>query len=447
VAVATIRNALHDCRPVTIELLNYRKDGSVFWNELSISPVWDGESKLTNFVATMTDVTKRRQLEEQYRQAQKLEAIGQLAGGIAHDFNNLLTVITCYSDMLMTTTDPDELAHEQLAEIKKAGERAAALTRQLLLFSRKEVQSPKVLDLNEIVQRTEKLLARVIGEDIHLITDLDPQLGHIKADAGQLEQVLLNLTVNARDAMPKGGQLIIETRNAELDEDQVASKEGIQPGSYVSLTVTDSGDGIPPAIREHIFEPFFTTKESGKGTGLGLPVVHSVVKQSGGHIEVVSEPGRGACFKTYFPRIHDEKSAHNPSPAVEATSAGDEIILLVEDEEAVRGLGRRILSACGYNVLEASNIDEALVVSATSHAPIDLLVTDVVLPGMSGREVAELLQVSFPQMKVLYVSGYMDDAVVRHGISHESTAFLQKPYSQTTLTQKVREVLDGNSSS
>ena len=445
VAVATIRKALQERRSVTIELLNYRKDGSEFWNELSISPLVDTDGKLTNFVGTMTDVTKRRQLEEQYRQAQKLEAIGQLAGGIAHDFNNLLTVITCYSDMLLTTTDPEDLAHERLSEIKKAGERAAALTRQLLLFSRKEVQSPKVLDLNDIVQRTEKMLARVIGEDIRLVTVLDPQLGYIKADAGQLEQVLLNLTVNARDAMPKGGKLIIETHNAELDESQTASKVGAQPGLYVSLTVTDSGDGIPPEIREHIFEPFFTTKEWGKGTGLGLPVVHSVVKQSGGHIEVVSEPGRGASFKTYFPRIHDEKSAPDPLPAVEVTSTGDEIILLVEDEEAVRGLGRQILSACGYNVLEASNIDEALAVSATCHAPIDLLVTDVVLPGMSGREIAELLQVIYPQMKVLYVSGYLDDAVVRHGISQESTAFLQKPYSQTTLTQKVRDVLDGNS--
>jgi CheY-like chemotaxis protein len=289
------------------------------------------------------------------------------------------------------------------------------------------------------------MLGRVIGEDIRLITNLDPALGSIKADPGQLEQVLLNLAVNARDAMPNGGKLVIETNNVAVDEEYAASHPLLQPGVYVVLTVSDTGEGISDDIREHIFEPFFTTKVAGKGTGLGLPVVHSVVTHSGGHIEVESKPGKGASFSIYLPRAKQQEQSAAHSPAVESAPSGVECILLVEDEPALRGLGQLILEECGYTVLKAANAEEALEVCGNHPSPLQLLVTDVVLPGLNGRQLAEQLLELYPQLKVLYVSGYMDDDVVRRGIAQQGVAFLQKPYSRIALTQKVREVLDAKS--
>ncbi len=440
--IHNLRMAVQESRQLTVEILNYRKDGTSFWNELSISPVMDANGRLTNFVGISTDVTQRRQLEEQYRQSQKLEAIGRLAGGVAHDFNNLLTVILGYCDVLLDSSPAQDESHEHLEEIKRAGERAAGLTNQLLLFSRKQVQEATQLDLNDLVRNTEKMLGRVIGEDVRLITNLDPRLGSVKAVYGQLEQALLNLTVNARDAMPNGGKLEIETNHIDVDEEYAAAHHTLQPGLYAMLKVIDTGEGIPDDIREHIFEPFFTTKGVGQGTGLGLPVVHSVVKHSGGHIEVESQPGKGASFSIYLPCVKQLEQCTKISRVEELTPLGVESILLVEDEQSVATLGQLILEECGYTVFTAGNAEEALAVFATQPSTIQLLVTDVVLPGLNGRMLAEQLLELNPQLKVLYVSGYMDDDVLRRGIVQDGVAFLQKPYSRINLAKKVREVLE-----
>lgn len=442
--IHNLRQAVQESRQLTVEVLNYRKDGKSFWNELSISPVRDAHGRLTNYVGISTDVTQRRQLEEQYRQSQKLEAIGRLAGGVAHDFNNLLTVILGYCDVLLDSPPAQDESRDLLEEIKRAGERAAGLTNQLLLFSRKQVQEATQLDLNDLVRNTEKMLGRVIGEDIRLITNLDPKLGSIRAVYGQLEQVLLNLTVNARDAMPNGGKLVIETNQIDVDVEYAAAHHSLQPGLYAMLKVIDTGEGIPDDIREHIFEPFFTTKGVGQGTGLGLPVVHSVVKHSGGHIEVESQPGKGASFSIYLPCVKQLEQPREISRIEESAPSGSEGILLVEDEMSVAALGQLILEECGYSVFKAGNAEEALTVYANQPSTIQLLVTDVVLPGLNGRMLAEKLLEFNPQLKVLYVSGYMDDDVLRRGIVQNGVAFLQKPYSRKSLAKKVREVLEAN---
>ncbi|GMV80854.1 MAG: hypothetical protein AMXMBFR7_20380 [Planctomycetota bacterium] len=418
----------------------WRADGTKFDAEYWSYPMWRGK-ELVGLVVTFLDISREKELEEQLRQAQKMEAIGQLAGGVAHDFNNLLTLITGYSELLLRATPADDPKREMLLEIRKAVGRSASLTRQLLAFSRKQVLAPKVLDLNEVVRDTEKMLRRVIGEDIHLSIVLDPQLGSVKADQGQLEQVLLNLAVNARDAMPQGGRLTIETHNVVLDEDYARSHAEVRPGSYVMLAVADTGTGMTEEVKRRLFEPFFTTKGTGKGTGLGLAVVHGIVKQSDGTIEVYSEPGMGTSFKIYLPRLEQAAKSGKSGPGLGSAPRGTETLLLVEDEDAVRALTRFTLQQCGYTVLEASHGEEAIRVATNHREKIHLLVTDVVMPGMGGRVLAERLLSLHPEMKVLYLSGYTDDAIVRHGILHEQVNFLQKPFSPNALAHQVREVL------
>ena len=441
-AVSRLREAIRTEKPCTVELLNYRKDGTTFWNELSISPVRDDASQLTNFVGVQADITSRRSLEEQFRQVQKMEAVGQLAGGIAHDFNNLLTIINGYSDVLLRSIDATDPSHDLVNEIHKAGERSAGLTRQLLAFSRQQVLAPRILDLNAVVTDTEKMLQRLVGEDVQLTTTLQPSLSNVRADPGQLEQVLMNLLVNARDAMPRGGRITIETHNVDLDEAYVQTHAEARSGPQVLLSVTDTGNGIPPELRAKIFEPFFTTKGPGKGTGLGLATVYGIVKQSGGHIGVYSEVGIGTTFKVYLPRAEMDVPKSGIRPGLSTPQRGSETIMLVEDEDGVRALTRYILTTCGYSVMEAAEGVEAARVSAEHVGPIHLLITDVIMPGAGGRSVAEEMTKLNPAMKTLFVSGYTDDAIIRHGVLRKGVNFLQKPFSPVALATKVREVLD-----
>jgi PAS domain S-box-containing protein len=402
----------------------------------------DAQGNRLGAVVAVQDVTEQRKLEGQFLQAQKMEAIGQLAGGVAHDFNNLLCIINGYSDLLLDCLPADEPARELLGQIKTAGIRAAALTRQLLLFSRSQTPDPKIIDLNAVVQDMEKMLQYVIGEDIELKSVLSPRLGPVEADPGHLEQVILNLVVNARDAMPQGGKLSLETRDVELDERYARLHPEARPGPHVVLAVTDSGCGMTPEVRARIFEPFFTTKGPGRGTGLGLATVLGIVKQSGGHVEVYSEPGLGTSFKVYLPRLEQPAPPGAPPAAPKPPPQGSETVLLVEDDEAVRALGRQALRKNGYHVLEAANGEEALRVAEQHAGPLDLLVTDVVMPGLGGRTLSQRLAVRYPSLKTLFVSGYTDDAVIRHGILQADVAFLQKPFSPSALAHKVREVLD-----
>jgi CheY-like chemotaxis protein len=372
-----------------------------------------------------------------------MEAVGRLAAGVAHDFNNLLTVVIGYSDLLLQRLSADDRMRPRMEEIKKAGDRAAYLTRQLLAFSRKQVLQPQILDLNSLVMNVDQMLRRVIGEDIELVTHLPPGLGRVKADPGQIEQVIMNLAVNARDAMPQGGQLTLEAANVELDSTYARSHESVLPGHYVMLAMTDTGTGMDAETQAHIFEPFFTTKEPGKGTGLGLSTVYGIVKQSGGNIWVYSEPGKGTTFKVYLPRVDQavEPTAPGESAAGEL-SRGSETILLVEDEKAVRSLAREILESKGYQVLETDGAMKALEVGEGYKEHIHLLLTDVVMPQMGGRELAEHLAASHPETKVLYMSGYADNAVVQHRLLGPGTALLQKPFTAQALSRKLREVLD-----
>lgn len=393
-----------------------------------------------NAIETVRLLESERVQAEQLRQSQKLESVGQLAGGIAHDFNNLLTAITGYSELTLRRLDERDPLRRNIEEIAKAGERAASLTRQLLAFSRKQVLQPVVLDLNDVVADMDKLLRRLIGEHIDLVTMRDPSLARIKADPGQLSQVIINLAVNARDAMPEGGKLMIETKNVELDEAYMRQHLEVRPGRYVMLAVSDTGVGMDDVTLKQIFEPFFTTKEPGKGTGLGLSMVYGVVKQSGGNIWVYSEKGQGTTFKIYLPQV-DEKIEEIEQVATEMPK-GTETILLVEDEEMVRELLRNILEVEGYNVLVASQGHEALEICEQKQGPLHLLITDVVMPGMGGPQLVERLTASCADVKVLYMSGYTDDAIVHHGVLDPGVAFLQKPFTPDAVVRKVREVLD-----
>jgi two-component system cell cycle sensor histidine kinase/response regulator CckA len=394
-------------------------------------------------VSNYRDATDKRLLEEQFRQAQKMEAVGQLAGGVAHDFNNLLTVILGYADLLATEAGRESSLAEPIHEIRKAGERAASLTRQLLAFSRKQLLEPIVLGVNELVGKLEKMLRRLIGEDVELVTRLDPSVSNVRADPGQLEQVIVNLVVNARDAMPRGGRLTIETADADLDEAYAQRHAAVRPGHYAMVAVSDTGIGMDAATQARIFEPFFTTKEKGKGTGLGLSTAYGIVKQSGGYIWVYSEPGHGTTFKVYLPSVMESSAVREARARAADAGKGSETILLVEDEQSVRTLSRRILEVRGYRVLEAARGAEALELVRATADPIHLVLTDLVMPDMSGSELASRVVALRPAVRVLYMSGYTDDGVIHNGLLEQGGAFLQKPFTPEVLARKVRKTLGG----
>ncbi len=392
-------------------------------------------------VGISLDVTERHALEEQFRQAQKMEAVGRLAGGVAHDFNNLLTVILGFCELLLIDRDPDDSRQADIAEIQKAGTRAAGLTRQLLAFSRKQIVEPTLLDLNVVLADMRSMLGRLIGEDVKVVLNLGPELAPVKADRGQVEQVVMNLAVNARDAMPKGGTLTLETANVELDEHYAKTHQTVKPGAYVALTLTDTGTGMTPEVQAHLFEPFFTTKEVGKGTGLGMATVYGIVTGSGGIVDVYSEVGKGTSFKVYFPRAPAAKGVVVAPPPVNRRRAEGQTVLLVEDADGVRKLTRRLLERLGHTVLAAANVDEALRLFE-QHPSIDLLLTDVVMPGASGPELAKRLVEERRALRVIYMSGYTEEAIVQHGVLKPGIAFLHKPFTSETLGQKIREVLE-----
>jgi two-component system cell cycle sensor histidine kinase/response regulator CckA len=429
----------HDWRG---EFHNKKKNGELYWEYATISPIKNTQGVITHFLAIKEDLSVRKSLEEQLRQSQKMEAIGRLAGGVAHDFNNLLTAILGYSELMETKLKANDPLYSNVREIRHAGERAATLVRQLLAFSRKQVLQPKVLNLNQVVGELDKMLRRLIGEDIDLVTRLDPQVGQIRADVGQVEQVVVNLAVNSRDAMPKGGKLTIETANVELDENYAGDHVGVQPGPYVMLSVSDTGCGMDSAVRSRIFEPFFTTKETGKGTGLGLSTVYGIANQSGGSISVYSEPGEGTTFKIYLPRVDEPVELAARYPRGTEALRGTETILIVEDDVLVRKLATETLSKSGYQVLEAFHGEEALRICRTHEGTIHLLLTDVIMPGLTGRELAGRIEPLFAKVKVLYMSGYTDNAILHQGRLDPEMSFLQKPFTPSILLQKVREVLD-----
>jgi two-component system, cell cycle sensor histidine kinase and response regulator CckA len=424
-----------------VEVRWKRKDGKVITVRLSGHLVSNPEEPSEVLEIIAEDVTEQRVLENQFRQAQKMEAVGRLAGGVAHDFNNLLTVISGYTEVLLERTDAGNPLHPKILAIHQATERATSVTRQLLAFSRKQMLELKVVDVNNIVAEMERLLRPLIGENVALETRLDRDLGRTRADAGQIEQVIMNLVVNSKDAMPSGGKITIQTENADLRNDDVSREHSyIHPGSYVVLSVGDTGHGMDKETQARIFEPFFTTKEKGKGTGLGLSTVYGIVKQSGGYILVDSQPGQGTTFRIYLPRVEEVAEAVGRVPVKSTQKAGSETVLLVEDEESVRQLVRETLEAQGYHILEAENGEEALRI-ANTHSDIDMLITDVVMPGMGGRELSARLCASHPHTKLLYLSGYTEDSIVHEGVLEPGTAFLQKPFTLQTLSRKVREVL------
>jgi len=426
-----------------------RQDGTPIWLELDARAVRNADGTTRYFEGFVHDISERkkseeekRRLQEQLVQAQKMEAVGQLAGGIAHDFNNLLTAITGYSELLLGELPPEDLRRSHADEIRKAGERAASLTQQLLAFSRRQVLEPKVLDVNIVVADIERMLRRLIGEHIELKTPKAPNLWKVKADPGQIEQAILNLVLNARDAMPNGGTLAIATSNAQLDESFTRSHVPTQPGPYVCVAVSDTGVGISDDVKARLFEPFFTTKERGKGTGLGLSTTYGIIKQSGGYLWCDSEVGRGTTFRVLLPRVDEPVTQAEQRKPLPPIHPGDETLLLVEDEPEVRSLVQRILKTQGYTVVTAANPDEALAVAREFKGPIQLMVTDVVMPGMSGLQLAERLAPTRPDMRVLFMSGYTNDAIGHQGVLDPGTAFLQKPFTPNALARKVREVLE-----
>ncbi|MFZ0522617.1 MAG: PAS domain S-box protein [Candidatus Acidiferrales bacterium] len=425
-----------------IEVEWKRKDSALIQARCSAWPVKDESGAVGYLEVFAEDITEQRVLERQFRMAQKMEAVGRLSGGIAHDFNNLLGVIIGYTQVVKRNLGPGHPSYEHAEEIERASQRAVSLTRQLLAYSRQQVLEPAILNLNTLVSDMEKMLSRLIGEDIALSLSLDPALSQVKADRGQIEQVLMNLAVNARDAMPDGGRLTIATANAELDLPYTREHPGSKPGWYVMLAVTDTGTGMDPETLAQVFEPFFTTKERDKGTGLGLATVYGVVKQSDGYIAVESQKGNGSSFKMYLPLVRQAAVAQESVPAPRSVR-GCETILLVEDAEALRKLAHMFLHDNGYDVLTAADGSEAIRVAQQSSVPIHLLLTDVVMPGMNGRVLAERLAPGNPAMKVLYMSGYTDTFIAGHGALEPGTHLLQKPFTEETLTRKVREVLDG----
>jgi PAS domain S-box-containing protein len=444
-----IEKAIRIQEPFLYELPVRRADGTARILQIRGQAVTDLTGGVVRVIGTAQDVTELKQTEEalrrseeQFLQSQKMEAIGQLAGGVAHDFNNLLTAITGYSDLTLLKLNKADPLRRNIEEIKKAGDRAASLTRQLLAFSRRQVLQPQVLDLNSIIEDMGRMLPRLIGENIELRMVLDPGLGMVKADPGQIEQVILNLAVNARDAMPRGGKLMIETKNVYLHEEYVGSHLDATPGPYTQIVVTDTGHGINEETKKHIFEPFFTTKEAGKGTGLGLSTVYGIVKQSGGSIWVYSEVGRGTAFKVYLPRVGEKPDEHRRRAEAREAPQGAETILLVEDEEILRMLMTEVLEANGYSVFKATDSETAILFCEGHQGPIHLLLTDVVMPGIGGRALAEQLVAIRPDMRVLYMSGYTSDSIVHNGVLDEEMSFLQKPFTPASLAQKVREVLE-----
>jgi two-component system, cell cycle sensor histidine kinase and response regulator CckA len=430
---ADYRSAMKERIPVAFEAFSPIAER---WLNVRIFPTGEG------LAAFLLDISARKSLEDQFRQAQKMEAFGQLAGGVAHDFNNLLTVINGYSTLLLDRLPEADSNRGFVQAIITAGERSAALTRQLLVFSRREIISPKLIDLNAVIANVEKMLRRIIGEDVELATAPFPGLGTVRADPSQIEQMIMNLAVNARDAMPTGGRLRIAPSNVDLDDGWADRQIEIQPGRYVVLTISDTGIGMTEDVQKQMFEPFFTTKEMGKGTGLGLAVVHGVLEQAAGQVHVHSEPGVGTTFTIYLPRVDMSPSEEKPGTKADAVKGGSETILLVEDDEAVRSLTYQILASFGYKVLLANDGQEGLLVAEEHKDPIHLLITDVVMPRMGGRQLAEILLLRRPTLQVLYLSGYMDDAVVRHGILQHQVFFLQKPFTPSALALKVRSMLD-----
>ena len=431
------------------EARRLRHDGAAIWARSSVQAVKDEAGHMVYYEGLVEDLTERRQAEEALRaaegrllQAAKLEAVGRLAGGVAHDFNNLLGVIMGYADLMAKRIGAEDPLRRNVLEIQKAAERASALTKQLLAFSRRQVLQPRVLDLHQTIREVESMLQRLIGEDIALVTVLREEVGRVKADPNQFQQVLMNLAVNARDAMPDGGTLTVETANVDLSEDYARKHMGVVPGPYVQLAVSDTGVGMTPDVQAHIFEPFFTTKGPEKGTGLGLATVYGIIKQSGGNIWVYSEPGRGTTFKVYLPRVDEGAAAGvlvDPPPD---PRRGHEIVLLVEDDDKVREVVSLALRDAGYTVLEARGGAAALALSGSRPEPIHLVITDLVMPGMSGRELVERWRAKHPETRALFMSGYTDATAHKRGGLPAGAAFIQKPFAPSALARKVREVLD-----
>ncbi|HZW35961.1 MAG: PAS domain S-box protein [Deltaproteobacteria bacterium] len=440
-----VADALKTGAPYEGDLEVVRPDGTTRWTAVSGEAVRDDGGRLTGLRGTVHDITERKKLQEQVCRSQKMEAVGKLAGGIAHEFNNLMTVVTGYCELLLAKRSPDDPDRHAIEEIEKAGDQATLLTRQLLAFSRKQILQPKVISLNEIVYGIETMLERMIGKDIALKTVIDANLWKVRVDPLQIEQVILNFAINSRDAMPNGGSFCLSTANAMLDASFANRFVGAKTGPYVVLTVQDTGCGMEETTISRLFEPFFTTKETGRGAGLGMPMVYGIVKQSGGYIDVESEVEKGTTFRVYFPRAVEEPMEARGAESPADPLAGTEVILVVEDEKAVRDLVEQVLFAKGYRVLSAADGNQGLRIIKEIRGPIDLLITDALMSGMSGKELSERMALLHPGMKVLFISGYTRDAIVQQGILPIGAAFVQKPFKIGSLVRKVREVLDSES--